>query len=49
MKKISIINKNEKFSNCSISDEKAEGLLITVNEKFLAISNKNNEEKNNNS
>ena len=41
MKKISIRNKNEKFSNCSISDEEAEGRLIAVNEKFLAISNKN--------
>ena len=47
MKKISIINKKEIFSNCSISDEKAEGRLIAVNDKFLAISNKNknNEEK----
>ena len=40
MKTISIIKKNEEFTNCFISDEETEGRLISVNEKYLAMSKK---------
>ena len=36
------VNKNDFFIGCYISEEQTDGLLIAVNEKFLAMSLKEN-------
>ena len=37
MKKISGVDKNEKFTNCELFQDQNEGRLISVNKKFLAM------------
>ena len=41
MKKISGVDKNEKFTNCDLLQDQIEGRLISVNKKFLAMNWKN--------